>query len=227
MDKKYNLLIYENNRNIADSLLEILGEYQDFFVTIFSGHNRKEMERNEFCPDLIIFNASNDTDIDFLSSIVVKLFREASVLFIIDSHREKNLVALPVFKKIHFLYKPVPINLLLDAIMNISTEQISKNSKEIGLGQAIINLEERSLRNNIGERIYLTEKEILLIKLLFESNPDPIRKDELLQKVWGYSENVKTRTLETHIYRIRKKLNDFLEYDDLIIFENGGYKIKL
>ncbi len=227
MDKKYNLLIYENNRNIADSLLEILGEHQDFLVAIFSGHNQNEIERNKLSPDLILFNASNDRDIAFLSNIVVKLFREASVLFMIDPQREKNLVALPVFKKIHFLYKPVSVNLLLDTIRNISTEQISKNSKEIALGQAVINLEERSLRNDIGEKIYLTDKEGLLINLLFESNPNPIKKDELLQKVWGYSENVKTRTLETHIYRIRKKLNDFLRYDDLIIFENGGYKIKL
>ena len=129
------------------------------------------------------------------------------------------------------------VELLLDknfevtVIDNLSTGRISnlnkvKDHKKLKIIEAdIINFQDKSLKNNFGKKIYLTDKEILLIKSLFEENPNPLTKTLLLQKIWGYADNVKTSTLETHIYRLRKKCVDILEDDSLIIFENGGYRI--
>ena len=70
--------------------------------------------------------------------------------------------------------------------------------------------------------IILTEKEIQLIEL-FLKHSKPISKDNILSKVWNYSTDADTHTVETHIYRLRKKIIDkFL--DDKFIFNNkDGY----
>lgn len=80
-------------------------------------------------------------------------------------------------------------------------------------------------RNN--EVIKLTEKEVAVIKYLFKANERVVSKNELLQEVWGYAPDATTHTIETHIYRLRQKV----EHDDssaqLIITLEGGYKLKV
>lgn len=81
-----------------------------------------------------------------------------------------------------------------------------------------------NLRNN--ELIKLTEKEVAIIRYLYKAQNKIVSKNELLQEVWGYSPDVTTHTIETHIYRLRQKV----EHDDLsaqlIVTEDGGYKLK-
>ena len=70
----------------------------------------------------------------------------------------------------------------------------------------------------------LTEKEVDIIKYLYQNAPQIASKEELLEKVWEYSTDATTHTVETHIYRLRQKV----EKDggsQLIITENNGYKL--
>lgn len=72
----------------------------------------------------------------------------------------------------------------------------------------------------------LTEKEVDIIKYLYQKAPAVISKEELLEKVWEYSTDATTHTVETHIYRLRQKV----EKDgssQLIITENNGYKLNV
>ena len=72
----------------------------------------------------------------------------------------------------------------------------------------------------------LTEKEVDIIKYLYQKAPMVISKEELLEKVWEYSTDATTHTVETHIYRLRQKV----EKDgssQLIITENNGYKLNV
>lgn len=226
MEQNYRLFIFEYNENIAETLQEIIGESHNFLIKNFSTHGEEELKNLDAYPDFILFNAHDDRDMEFFSTVIVKYFSEASVLLMISDEHEKKINSMPVFKKIHVLYKPVPINLLFDSIIHASSKLDSFDKKEIVLGKGIINFQDKILKNNFGKKIYLTDKEILLIKSLFEQNPNSLTKNQLLQKIWGYADNVKTSTLETHIYRLRKKCRDILQDDSLIIFENGGYRIK-
>jgi len=225
LEQRYRLFIFEYNESIVEALQEIIGESHNFLIKNFSTYGEEELKNLDAYPDLILFNAHDDRDMDFFSTVIVKYFSEASVLLMISDKHEKKITSMPVFKKIHVLYKPVPINLLFDSIIHASGELNTLDKKEIVLGKGIINFQDKSLKNNFGKKIYLTDKEILLIKSLFEENPNSLTKSQLLQKIWGYADNVKTSTLETHIYRLRKKCLDILEDDSLIIFENGGYRI--
>ena len=72
--------------------------------------------------------------------------------------------------------------------------------------------------------LILTEKEIQLLEL-FLNNPKPISKDKILSMVWNYSSDADTHTVETHIYRLRKKINDKFSDETFILNNKQGYYI--
>lgn len=73
-----------------------------------------------------------------------------------------------------------------------------------------------------GDKINLTDKEAQIIDTLLKSKGEIMPKEQLLKKIWGYSSDIDTHTLETHIYRLRQKLGDNC---NLITTEDGGYII--
>jgi len=85
---------------------------------------------------------------------------------------------------------------------------------------------ERVIRSSDnGIRIALTEKEVELLICLLEHRNEPISRDFLLKLVWGYSDDIATHTLETHIYRLRGKLHQATPSLDIMFSEEGGYRL--
>lgn len=89
----------------------------------------------------------------------------------------------------------------------------------------VFDLERRAIVLKAGKRITLTPREALLIDYLRSAKGAPVPRRELLREVWGYAEMAETHTLETHVYRIRKKI----DIDDapfkLVTSESGGYRL--
>ncbi len=75
-----------------------------------------------------------------------------------------------------------------------------------------------------GKRVRLTEKETNILKFLYRSG-DTVRRDTLLHEVWGYNPAVTTHTLETHIYRLRQKIESGPGQAQLLVTESGGYRL--
>ena len=73
-------------------------------------------------------------------------------------------------------------------------------------------------------RLKLTEKEINTIIFLSKSNK-PVSVDELQKKVWSYQSDIETHTVETHIYRLRKKILNTFDDNKFIISKKNGYQI--
>ncbi|WP_332461170.1 response regulator transcription factor [Acuticoccus mangrovi] len=76
-----------------------------------------------------------------------------------------------------------------------------------------------------GRRVRLTEKETAILKFLYRAGERPITRDVLLHEVWGYNSGVTTHTLETHIYRLRQKMEKNPAAAELLVTEGGGYKL--
>ena len=76
------------------------------------------------------------------------------------------------------------------------------------------------------ETIKLTEKEVIILKYLYNRAPETISKEELLKNVWGYSAEMTTHTIETHIYRLRQKVEQN-GGSQIIITENSGYRLNI
>jgi DNA-binding response OmpR family regulator len=76
-----------------------------------------------------------------------------------------------------------------------------------------------------GNKVRLTEKETSILKYLYRANQKMVTREVLLTEVWGYNTGVTTHTLETHIYRLRQKIEKDPARSELLITETGGYKL--
>jgi len=76
-----------------------------------------------------------------------------------------------------------------------------------------------------GGKIRLTEKEAAIIKYLYRAGQRVITRDVLLEEVWGYNSGVTTHTLETHVYRLRQKIERDPSHSEILVTESGGYKL--
>jgi DNA-binding response OmpR family regulator len=76
-----------------------------------------------------------------------------------------------------------------------------------------------------GSKIRLTEKETSILKFLYRAGEKVVTREVLLHEVWGYNANVTTHTLETHIYRLRQKVEKDPSNAELLVTEMGGYKL--
>ena len=76
-----------------------------------------------------------------------------------------------------------------------------------------------------NRRIRLTEKEAAILKYLYRAGTRPVPRQVLLNEVWGYNANVTTHTLETHIYRLRQKIEPDPSNARLLVTEGGGYRL--
>ena len=119
----------------------------------------------------------------------------------------------------------LPIN-IFKLVEKLNTEflKLQFNSQsEIKIKNYIINLNSREMLEK-SIRLKLTEKEINTIIYLSKFNK-PINIEELKKKVWSYQSNVETHTVETHIYRLRKKILNIFNDSNFIISKQDGYQI--
>ena len=98
------------------------------------------------------------------------------------------------------------------------------NQSSLKVNNYIINLNSREMLTN-STKLKLTEKEINTIIYLSKSNK-PISVNELQENVWSYQSDIETHTVETHIYRLRKKILKSFDDDKFIISKKSGYQIK-
>ena len=119
----------------------------------------------------------------------------------------------------------VPIK-ITDLMDQINTKLIQQNylaQSKINISKYILNINSRILKNQNHELI-LTEREIDII-IFLKNEKKPTKVDVLQKKVWNYGEDLETHTVETHIYRLRKKIKDKFDDDTFIQSKKDGYII--
>tara|TARA_B100000965_G_scaffold271141_1_gene229344 strand:- start:1125 stop:1691 length:567 start_codon:yes stop_codon:yes gene_type:complete len=120
--------------------------------------------------------------------------------------------------------KPVKIKLLLEKISIKLSKLNFKNKSNLMVGEYTLDINSRFLSKNHNE-LKLTQKEVEIIYYLKNSEYD--QPPEKLQKeIWNHSDGVETHTVETHIYRLRKKINEKFKDKNFIINNKTGYKLK-
>ena len=128
---------------------------------------------------------------------------------------QNNILVFDVF--------PLKIEKILDEINVQLIKQKYNFQSKLQIKNYTLNLNSRIFSNKINE-LRLTEKEIDII-LFLKKKDTPQSVNNLQNEVWGYSIDLETHTVETHIYRLRKKIKDQFKDNNFIISCNGGYKI--
>lgn len=120
--------------------------------------------------------------------------------------------------------EPIKIFKLIEKINIQLLKQKFNDQSQIIINNYKINVNSREIFQD-NKKLKLTEKEIQTILYLSKSTK-PTTSDELQSKVWRYQNDLETHTVETHIYRLRKKFLNYFNDNNFIISEKNGYKIK-
>ena len=123
------------------------------------------------------------------------------------------------------IFDKFPIS-IFKILEKINIEFIKKNfqkQSEILIGNYNFNINSREMSSN-ANKLKLTEKEINSIIYLLKANK-PVKIRELQSNVWGYQSQLETHTVETHIYRLRKKISKVFKDENFIISKDDGYEI--
>ena len=123
------------------------------------------------------------------------------------------------------IFDKFPIS-IFKILEKINIEFIKKNfqkQSEILIGDYIFNINSREMSLN-ANKLKLTEKEINSIIYLLKANK-PVKTRELQSNVWGYQSQLETHTVETHIYRLRKKISKVFKDENFILSKDDGYEI--
>ncbi|MDA9180774.1 winged helix-turn-helix domain-containing protein [Pelagibacteraceae bacterium] len=176
--------------------------------------------------------ANNNLDKNSMANYDILVFHEEflqskNIKNIIDNLVTIKILASSSFSKNHtydaLLKLPTSINEINFIIKNsVIKKKFIKNSS-IKIKNYFLDKNEKKLSKN-DIFVILTEKEIQLLEL-FLNNTLSISKKEILSKVWHYSSDADTHTVETHIYRLRKKINDKFSDDQFITNDKNGYSL--
>ena len=123
----------------------------------------------------------------------------------------------------HVINLPTTLNELNKVVQQATIKKKFHQNSSIKVKDYLLDKNEKKLNKN-DNSIILTEKEIQLIELFSKKN-EPLSKNLILSTVWHYSSDADTHTVETHIYRLRKKINKLFEDENFIINTKDGYKL--
>ena len=205
---KINVLSF-GSQNFNTSLEELKG-FLTFEITSAVKDLEKELNNNY---DLLLLHE----EFPFNNNQTKNLLNKTKIIkILVGKTKEKT----PNYfdKKILL---PVSYHFINDVVKNSVTKKNFNMNSSINIKGYILNKNEKKLTKN-NSFVVLTEKEIQLLEL-FLNTKYPIDKDRILREVWQYSEDADTHTVETHIYRLRKKINKTFFDQKFIINEKEGY----
>ena len=195
---------------LNNSLSEVK-DYLDFNIT-FSQDFKKDIESSKYSGIIIDADILDQDLTTLLNSIENKI-----KVLISNAENKHNFLSNKIIDR------PFSIVNLNKIILNLITgDKFNKNSS-IKIKDYVVDKNKRILKK--GQlSIVVTEREIQLIEILFNAL-NPISKNLILKKVWKYSADADTHTVETHIYRLRKKILKTFKDDSFIINTKSGYSI--
>jgi DNA-binding response OmpR family regulator len=124
-----------------------------------------------------------------------------------------------------YVAKPFRFSVLLARMRAHLRQHEQSEDAVFAIGPYTFKPAQKMLVTEAGSRIRLTEKEASILKFLYRAGEKVVGRDVLLREVWGYNAGVTTHTLETHIYRLRQKVERDPSNAELLVTEGGGYKL--
>ena len=171
------------------------------------------------------FNLTYISKSDLVNLLKKDQIDSKSNVYIVPDQLQKNFQKLGILDQTLFLTKDLMSIKVLFEKINISFLKLNYNfQSNIIIKNYKLNINSKLIINDISS-IKLTEKEVKMILYLFNSDKSVSAK-ELQKKIWHQKENLETHTVETHIYRLRKKFFDVFKDTNFIISNKMGYTIK-
>ena len=176
---------------------------------------------------VLSFQTFNFNNLDiFLKSLNQNESEPENFLIVTKKQNENKFKSTAIDKNSLFFLENLPSQ-LSKIVEKINIQLIKKKynyQSKINIENYILNLNSRTIIKN-NKQLKLTEKEIDII-LFLNNNTNPQSVEKLQNVVWGYSSELETHTVETHIYRLRRKINNIFNDDKFIVSYDKGYLIE-
>ena len=220
------ILLVDDDDDLREALSEQLVMTEDFDV--FEGSNGAEgMEKCKASHfDLIILDVGlPDTDGRELCRRMRKQGVKSPILMLTGHDTDSDTILGLDAGANDYVTKPFKFPVLLARIRAQLRQHEQSEDAIFQLGPYTFKPAQKMLVDEKDKKIRLTEKETNILKYLYRATQGVVARDVLLHEVWGYNAGVTTHTLETHIYRLRQKIELDPSNARLLVTESGGYRL--
>ncbi|MCX7644277.1 MAG: response regulator transcription factor [Rhodobacteraceae bacterium] len=220
------ILLVDDDDDLREALSEQLVMTEDFDV-FEAGTGGEALARiREQHYDLVILDVGlPDTDGRELCRVLRKHGVKCPIVMLTGHDSDADTILGLDAGANDYVTKPFRFPVLLARIRaQLRTHEQSEDAV-FQLGPYIFKPSMKMLIDERDRKIRLTEKETNILKFLYRAPDGVVPRDVLLHEVWGYNAGVTTHTLETHIYRLRQKIEPDPSNARLLVTESGGYRL--
>ncbi len=226
MPNAHRLLVCDDDQALREALTEQIDIYDEFSTvgegTVADALARVAGER----IDLVVMDV-NLPDMDGREG--VRLLRREGfrgpVIMLTAQDTEADTVEGLDAGANDYVTKPFKFAVLLARIRAQLRQHEASEDAIFQIGPYTFRPGAKLLVGERGSKVKLTEKETAILRFLYRAGREVVPRDVLLAEVWGYNAHVTTHTLETHIYRLRRKIEPMGATSAILVTEAGGYKL--
>ncbi|MFQ3184679.1 MAG: DNA-binding response OmpR family regulator [Alteromonas macleodii] len=220
------ILLVDDDEDLREALGEQLLMTEDFDVFEASNGAEAMIKAKEGLYDLVILDVGlPDTDGRELCRLMRKQGVKCPIVMLTGHDGDSDTILGLDAGANDYVTKPFKFPVLLARIRaQLRTHEQSEDAV-FTLGPYTFQPAQKMLLTEDDKKIRLTEKETNILKFLYRSTDGVVAREVLLHEVWGYNAGVTTHTLETHIYRLRQKIEPDPSNARLLVTESGGYRL--
>jgi DNA-binding response OmpR family regulator len=226
MSTTHRLLVCDDDESLRETLIEQLDLYEEF-VTVSAEDGKSALARvAEDRIDLAIMDVGLP-DIDGREAVRTMRrngYRGPVIMLSAQDSEEDTVEGLEAGAN-DYVAKPFKFAVLLARIRAHLRSHEASEDAVFQIGPYTFRPGAKLLICERGSKLKLTEKETAILRFLYRAGREVVGRDTLLAEVWGYNAQVTTHTLETHIYRLRQKIEPNPALAAILVTEGGGYKL--
>ena len=220
------ILLVDDDDDLREALSEQLIMTEDFDVFEAGNGHDALVKTKAGLYDLVILDVGlPDTDGRELCKVMRKQGVKCPILMLTGHDSDSDTILGLDAGANDYVTKPFKFPVLLARIRaQLRTHEQSEDAV-FQLGPYTFKPAQKMLITETDKKVRLTEKETNILKYLYRAADGVVARDVLLHEVWGYNAGVTTHTLETHIYRLRQKIEPDPANARLLVTESGGYRL--
>ncbi|MCS4244912.1 DNA-binding response OmpR family regulator [Rhizobium sp. BIGb0125] len=220
------ILLVDDDDDLRETLSEQLSPYEEFSLLTGANAAKAIQTVKDAQVDLLIMDVGLP---DMDGREAVKLIRKggfkAPIIMLTGHDTDSDTILGLEAGANDYVTKPFRFAVLLARIRAQLRQYEQSEDAVFTVGPYQFKPSQKLLTTEDNKKIRLTEKEAAIIRYLYRAGNAVVTRDVLLEEVWGYNSGVTTHTLETHVYRLRQKIERDPSNAEILITENGGYKI--
>jgi DNA-binding response OmpR family regulator len=226
MSNKHKILVIEDDLELRGALTDQLSLYEEYeAVAAENGNKGVQMAKTEQI-DLVIMDVGlPDIDGREAARILRRNGFKAPMIMLTGHDTDSDIVLGLESGANDYVTKPFRFAVLLARVRTLLRQYETSEDAVFTIGPYTFRPSSKLLLNLNGSKVRLTEKETSILRRLYRAKQRSVTRQTLLQEVWGYNSEVTTHTLETHIYRLRQKIEKDAIVPAILITEVGGYKL--